>query len=129
MNLDRTLITTTLLSALLFALHWSDEITRGLEHAALANLGGIAILVVWLCSAALVGRRSGYILTLLGGSFGFLVLIAHMQGAGIIGRRIAGTDGIFFWVLTLIALGTISAFSAILAGVGLWRTLRSREQR
>jgi hypothetical protein len=122
-----TLTITSLLSIVLFALHWMDEVARGLERGTPSSLGGIAILVVWLCGTLLLaGRRSGYIIMLLGGIFGLGVLVLHMQGAGIVGRRIANTSGIFFWVFTLIALGVTSTFSAILAALGLW-SLRSRQ--
>ena len=115
-----TLTITSLLSILLFALHWVDEIARGLEPGTVAGLGGILILVVWLYGTLALGdRRSGYILMLLGGILGLGVLILHMQGAGIVGRRIANTSGIFFWVWTLIALGVTSTFSAILSAHGL----------
>ena len=128
MESNLTLKITSLLSIILFALHWIDEISRGLESGTIQSIGGIAILVFLLCGPLmLAGRRSGYIIMLLGGIFGLGVLVLHMQGAGIIGRRIAGTPGIFFWVLTLIALGTISTMSAILAGRALWNT-RSRRQ-
>ena len=90
-------------------------------------LGGVLILVVWLYATLVLGkRRSGYILMLLGGIFGLGVLVLHMQGAGIVGRRIANTSGIFFWVLTLIALGVTSTFSAILAASGLWGVRRGQ---
>ena len=116
-----TLTVMSLLSILLFAFHWMDEVARGLETGGVSALGGIAILVVWLYGTLVLGdRRSGYIITLLGGIFGLGVLILHMQGAGIVGRRIANTSGVFFWVSTLIALGVTSTFSAILAARGLW---------
>ena len=115
-----TLTITSLLSIVLFALHWVDEIARGLEPGTIQGLGGIVILVVYLYGTLALGdRRSGYIIMLLGGIFGLGVLVLHMQGAGIIGRRIANTSGIFFWVLTLIGLGVTSSFSAILAAQGL----------
>jgi hypothetical protein len=121
-----TLTITSLLSIVLFALHWIDEISRGLEPGTTAGLGGIVILVVWLCGPLLLGeRRSGYIIMLVGGILGLGVLVLHMQGAGIIGRRIADTSGIFFWVMTLVFLGVTSTFSAILAARGLWRMQRA----
>ena len=128
MNHRVTLTITSVLSTTLFALHWVDEITRGLEPGTLKNAwGGIAILVVWLCGPLLLGeRRSGYILMLVGGIFGLGVVLLHMSGRGMVGGRIANTSGIFFWVLTLIALGVTSSMSAILAGSGLLASLRRR---
>jgi len=127
---NATLLTTSTASAILFALHWTDEITRGLEQAQIANLPGVAIIVVWLCGPLVLGaRRSGYILMLVTGILGFLVLIGHMQGAGLVGRRIANTNGIFFWVLTLLALAVTSALSAILAARALWSLRRTNKSR
>jgi hypothetical protein len=125
--MTRMVTISSLLSILLFTFHWVDEISRGLETAGLSALGGVVILVVWLCGTLmLAGRRSGYIMTLIGGIFGLGVLILHMSGAGIVGRRIANTSGIFFWVWTLIALGVLSTFSAIISVRGLWSLRRGQ---
>ena len=125
-----TLTITSVLSAVLFALHWMDEVARGLEPGTPQALGGIAILVVWLSGPLVLGeRRSGYIIMLLGGILGLGVLVLHMQGAGLVGRRIANTSGIFFWVTTLIALGVTSTLSGILAAQGLWRMRRGAASR
>ena len=37
-----------------------------------------------------------------------------------VGRRIANTTGIYFWVRTLVTLAVTSALTVILAGIGLW---------
>jgi hypothetical protein len=126
-----TLTMTSVLSVLLFALHWADEVSRGMEAATLSALGGIAILVVWLSGTLVLGdRRSGYVITLIGGILGLGVLILHMTGPGMVAGRIpANSSGAFFWVLTLIALGVISTISAILAARGLWSMLRGQSQR
>lgn len=116
-----TLTITSLLSIVFFSFHWVDEIARGLEPGTLQALGGVLILTLWVYGTiALAGRRSGYIITLLGGILGFGVLILHMRGAGLVGGRIANTSGQFFWVWTLIALGVTSAISALLSVRGLW---------
>jgi hypothetical protein len=127
MKQNDTLTITSLLSILLFAFHWVDEIARGLEPAGLPQLGGVLILVVWLFGTLVLSeRRSGYIVMLLGGILGFGVLVLHMRGAGLVGSRIANTSGIFFWVGTLIALGVTSSFSAILSARGLWNLQRRK---
>ncbi len=125
---DVTLTIAPVLAALLFSFHWADEVARGLETAGMEALGGIGILVVWLSgSLVLGGRRSGYVITLIGGIFGLAVLILHMTGrVGLVGGRIpTSSPGAFFWVWTLIALGVSSTISAILAARGLW-SLRRR---
>jgi hypothetical protein len=122
-----TLTITSLLSILLFALHWVDEVARGLEPGGVSGLGGVLILVVWLYGTLALGeRRSGYIIMLLGGLGGLGVLFLHMRGAGLVGRRIANSSGVFFWVWTLIALGVTGTFSAILSARGLWSLRRVR---
>lgn len=116
-----TLTITSLLSILLFTFHIADDIVRGFEPGGFKNISGILIIFVWLYGAlALAGRRSGYIIILLGSILGSLVPLAHMRGAGLVGGRIANSSGIFFWVWTLITLGVTSIFSLILSARGLW---------
>jgi hypothetical protein len=112
-----TLKITSLLSVLLFAFHWADEISRGMEVGTLSAFGGVVILVVWLSGTLVLGdRRSGYIISLIGGILGLGVLVLHMSGKGMMGGRIApNSPGAFFWAITLVVLGTTSTISAILA--------------
>ena len=127
MKPNATLTITSLLSILLFAFHWVDEIARGMEPGGLSSFGGVVILVVWLCGPlALAERRSGHIIKLLGGILGLGVLVLHMRGGGLVSSRIVNTGRVFFWVWTLIALGVISTLSAILSARGLWSLQRSR---
>ena len=130
MNYKATLTVTSLLSVILFALHWADEISRGMEPGTLSAFGGIVILVVWLTGTLVLGdRRSGYIISLIGGILGLGVLVLHMSGKGMVGGRIpVNSPGAFFWIVTLIALGSTSAISAILAGRALWSSRRSRSR-
>ena len=126
MNPRITLTVTSLLSVVLFAFHWADEMSRGMEVGTLSAFGGIAILVVWLTGTLVLGdRRSGYIISLIGGILGLGVLVLHMSGKGMTGGRIPpDSPGAFFWVWVLIALGSISTISAILAVQALWGTRR-----
>ena len=125
-----TLTVTSLLSILLFAFHWADEVSRGMEPGTVSALGGVVILVVWLSGTlVLAERRSGYIITLIGGILGLGVLILHMMGRGMMGGRIApNSTGAFFWVWTLIALGATSTLSAILAARALWSLRRGQSR-
>jgi len=43
-----------------------------------------------------------------------------MRGAGLVGGRVAGSSGMFFWVWTLIAAGITGLFSIVLSVRGLW---------
>lgn len=112
---------TSLLSILFTTFHLSDDIVRGIEPGGFKNISGVLILVVWLYGTlALAGRRSGYIIILLGSLLGSLMPLAHMRGAGLVGGRIANTSGVFFWVWTLLALSVTALFSVILSARGLW---------
>src|SRR5215510_12499995 len=112
---------TSLLSILFFTFHIAEDIVRGFEPGGFKNLSGILILAVWLYGTlALAGRRSGYIIILLGSLLGLVVPMAHMRGAGLVGGRIANSSGKFFFVWTLIALGVTALFSVILSVRGLW---------
>jgi hypothetical protein len=121
-----TLTIASLISILLFALHWAYEITNGWEVGTRQGLGGIAILLVWLYGTLVLREsRSGYIVTLIGGIFAFGVLVAHMSGRGMVGGRAGQSSAVFFWVASLLALGTLGAFCTILSAQGLWN-LRQR---
>ena len=112
---------TSLLSILLFTFHIAEDIVRGFEPGGFKNISGILIVVVWLFGVlVLSGRRSGYIITLLGSLLGSVVPLAHMRGAGMVGGRIANSSGKLFWVWTLFALGVMALFSVILSAHGLW---------
>ena len=52
-----------------------------------------------------------------------------MRGAGLVGGRIVGSSGIFFWVWTFIALGVTAVFSLILSARGLWSLRRGQPPR
>jgi hypothetical protein len=121
MKHNATLTITSLLSILFFTFHLSDDIVRGLEPGGFRHISGIVTLVVWLYGTlALAGRRSGYIIILLGSLLASLMPVAHMRGAGLVGGRIANSSGIFFWVWTLLAVGVTGLFSVILSARGLW---------
>ena len=127
MKHDVMLTITSLLSILLFTFHLADDIVRGFEPGGFKNVIGVLILAVWLYGTlALAGRRSGYILMLLGALLGSVVPLAHMRGAGLVGGRIANSGGIFFWVWTLIALGVTASFSVVLSALGLWSLRRGQ---
>lgn len=130
MKPNLTLTITSLLTILFLTFHLSDEITRGMEPGRLNMVIPVLVLAGWTYVAlALSGRRSGYIVLLLGAIVGLGVPILHMSGAtGLVGSRIANSRGAFFWVWQNFTLGVISACSLILAVRGLWTT-RKRSER
>ena len=120
-----TLTISSLLSILLFSLHWADEVARGLEPGTVAASGGLVILAVWLCGALVFTEsRWGLVIVLLGAILASGVPVLHMQGAGLVGGRVAqaaGTAGKFFWVWTNIALGASGMLSVVLSVRALWK--------
>ena len=120
---DVILTTASLLLVLFLTFHLADDIRRGFEPGGLSNLvGAVLICVVWVYGIlVLAERRSGYIIMLLGSLFSLVVPYVHMKGKGVgVASRIANSSGHFFFVWTLIAIGVIGLFSAILSVHGLW---------
>ena len=100
-----TLTITSLLSILFTSFHFTEDIVRGIEPGKLPTLIGVLILVVWLYGTlALAERRSAYVIVLLFSALASGIPVLHMMGKGLVGGRIAGSSGVFFWVWTLFAL-------------------------
>ena len=124
MKINVVLTVMSLLSILLFSIHMTDDIVRGISPAGVENLFGVVILVVWLYpTLMLADRRSGLVIMLLGAIFAATMPVLHMRGAGV-GGAFAKSSGAFLFIWTLFALGTTGTVSAILAVRGL-RRLRS----
>ena len=124
---DNVLLTITSLLSIIFCLfHLTDDIVRGFEKGGVANLAVVPIAVVWLYgTTVLAGRRSGYMIVLVFSLFSLVVPLIHMQGKGVgVTSSIGHTNGAFFFVWTLLALGVLGVFSAILAVHGVWRLQR-----
>ena len=116
----------SLLSTLFLTFHLTDDIVRGMEPGTLSNLIALPILVVWLYGTlVLAGKRSGYVIILLGSLLGLVVPVIHMKGAGV-GGTMAKSSGAFFFIWTLLALGVTALFSIILSARGLWEHLPRR---
>jgi hypothetical protein len=130
MKQNVTLTVLSLLTLLFVIFHLADDIRIGLAPPGLSNLIGIAVAAVWLYGTlALAGRRSGYIIVLLGSIVGVGVPVIHMRGPhGMLGPHLTQAGGIFFFVWTLLAMGTMAAVCVILSVHGLW-SLRSGQAR
>jgi hypothetical protein len=123
MKQNVTLTIASLLSILFMTFHLADDIVRGMEPGTLSTLIALPILAVQLYGTlALAGKRSGYVIILLGSLLELVVPIIHMKGAGV-GGAIAASDGAFFFIWTLLALGVTALFSVILSARGLWERL------
>jgi hypothetical protein len=128
MTHQRTLTFTSLLSILLFSLHWADEIARGIEPGTIDRTwGGLLILFIWLYGVlAIPERRLGLVIIMLGALLASGVPVLHMQGRGLVGGRIpVDSGGALFWVWTNIALGASGTISLALSVHALWSLRRS----
>ena len=129
MNNNVLLTITSLLSILFMTFHLSDDIVRGFEPGGPRNITGVVMMVALLYGTVMLsGRRSGYIIMLLGSILGSGVPVVHMMGKGLVGGRVANTSGMFFFVWTLIALQVVAIFSLILSVRGLWNLRRRKSQ-
>ena len=125
MRQNLLLTITSLLSILFMTFHVADDIVRGFDEGGVSMLIAVPISVVWLYGAlVLAGRRSGYVIILLGSLLGLLVPVLHMRGRGV-GGEIAKSSGGFFFIWTMIGLGVTALISVILSVRGLW-SLRRR---
>jgi hypothetical protein len=79
----------------------------------------LIVLVSLYGTVQLAGRRSGYVITLLLAILAAALPVLHTVG----GPRSASRG--FFFVWTLLALGTSGVFAAALSVRGLWRSFRS----
>ena len=102
---------------LLFTVHLTHDFVFGLDSMSRAGtFNFLAIMIVSLYGTVeLAGRRMGYVITLLLG-----ILAAGMPVLHTVGGPRSAERG-FFWVWTLLALGTTGVFSAVLSARGLWR--------
>jgi hypothetical protein len=117
----------SLLSIVLLSFHLTQDSLRarpGTWDAGPGNLVVIVILLVFLCGALLLaGRRSGYVITLLGSIFAAGMPVLHLTGVGL--GETPRPGGVFVFLWTLIALGVTGMFSAILAVRDLWSFKRT----
>ena len=129
MNSRVTLRITSLLAAILFSLHWADEIARGLEPGRLSGVwGGLAILGAWLTATVVFGeRRWAVVIMLLAAILSSGIPVLHSMGRGLVEGRYGTGSVMLFWVWTNIALGVTGIVSAVLAVrvLWLWRTEQS----
>ena len=128
MKQNVTLIIASLLSILFMLFHMTDDIVRGMEPGTLFDLIVVPILVVQLYGTlVLAGKRSGYVLLLIVSLLELVVPAIHMKGPGV-GGAIARSNGAFFFIWTLLALGVTALFCVTLSARGLWGTTAQRKQ-
>lgn len=109
----------SLVSIILMTFHLTEDSFHTKEGVSLPV--SVAILVVWLYGTLrLAGRRSGYIVMLLGALLGSVVPFPHViRTGGLLVRQTVGSVGSYFFVWSLFALGVSSIFAFILSVRGL----------
>ena len=113
----------SLVLLLFLTFHLAGDIVFGYEPGGLANLSMMVIIsVIWLFGALMLNdRRAGHIIMLLGGLLAMFVPYVHMKGKGVgLASKLAGANGRFFFIWTLLAIGVLGLFTVLLAMRGLW---------
>ena len=132
MKRDLTLTITSLLSILLLTFHLTQDTLyarAGTDEALGSTLVAVPVLAILLYGTLVLGEgRLGHVITFLVGLFAAAMPVLHMRGARY--PEIAASDGGFFFVWTLWALGGLGGVTMILSATGLWSLLRkgSRKQ-
>ena len=128
MKPNRMLTISSLMSILLFEFHMTSDIMYGIEQGGTQDLvGATVICLVWLCGTLLLAeRRSGFIITLVGGLLAAGVPYLHMSGNGVGGEFARTRSAAFFFIWTLFMLALTGTFSMILSVRGLWKREWSR---
>jgi hypothetical protein len=126
MNEDVMIIISSLVSIMLTTFHVTSDMALGIDTPGLGMLFVfVPIVVVFLYGTLLLaGRRSGFIIILLGSLLGLVVTYLHLSSPRI-GVRAVSSGG-FFFIWNLVALATTSLFSIILCARGLWRLQRGK---
>lgn len=118
---------TSLLTALLSLFHLADDVAHGYERGGPEMYTAIFMLVVWLMATLLLnGRRSGYIIIMIGSLAAAGIPYLHTGKAGWGGGRMAHAPDLFFWALTLLSLGVTGIFGFVLSVHGLWGLRKRR---
>ncbi len=103
----------SVLAALLFALHWAQDVVIGLDSVGPQSFTMVVILLVWLSAALLASdRRAGQVVLLILGLLSAGVTMLHLNGARI-AEVAKGELGLQF-MLTLVLLGAAGALSFVL---------------
>ena len=114
MKTNALLSTSSLLSIVLLTFHLADDVVLDKDVLDIGRLSiYLPVIAVWLCGTLLLmGRRSGYIVCVLGALIGLAVVAIHGSGT-------TGIHGTFFHIWLLVSIGSASLFSLILAVIGL----------
>jgi len=115
----------SLLTMLFGTFHLTDDIIRGFAPGRLSNVAVVLVVTIWLYATLLLAeRRSGYVIILIMSLLSSGIPVIHMIGKRGITAGIPLSNGAFFFVWTLIALGVTATLSVVLSARGLWALQR-----
>ena len=114
MKQNNLLSSVSLVSALLLALHISQDIVFGFDRAGLNHLTGVAILLVIVSGAVFLRERMlGKVIMLLGGVMALGMLPLHMRNG--MRPEFLERSGALLFIFTMYVLGVLGAVTIILA--------------
>ena len=109
----------SLLSIVLLIFHMTDDILRegGMAVQGTSNLTVVVVLGLWLYGAlVLAGRKSGYIIMLVGSLIATGMPVLHLALAKkVIENELARARGDYLFVWTLLAVGVSGLFSFVVS--------------
>ncbi len=109
----------SLLSIVFLIFHMTDDILRegGMALRGTSNLTVVLVLGLWLYGTlVLAGRKSGYIIMLIGSLIAAGMPVLHMALARkVIDNELARARGDYLFVWMLLAVGVTGLFSLILS--------------
>lgn len=123
MNEKRLLIIMSLLSILLLQVHVTDDAVRGWFPRGLQLPGVLATAVMVYGTLVLAERRSGYFIMIVTGLFAVAMPYLHLKE---LGGEFAKSSGAFFFIWTVLAVGTTGCLTIILSMRGLWSLRRGQ---
>jgi hypothetical protein len=126
MQRNLTLTIASFLSILFLTFHLTQDALHAPVESWAAGPGNftvIAVLSILLWGTVmLAGRRSGFVIQLLTGLIALGMPILHLKSHGVSPDPRPG--GIFLFMWTMIVLGILGIFTAMLAARALWNTRR-----
>lgn len=119
---EKNLLTiASLISIVLLQVHVTDDAVRGWFPRGLQLAGVLATAVMLYGTLMLAERRSGYFIMLVTGLLAVAMPYLHLKE---LGGEFIKSSGAFFFIWTVLAVGTTGCLTIILSLRGLWNLRR-----
>ena len=113
----------SLISIALLQVHIVDDSVRGWFPRGLQLYGVLATAVLLYGTLMLAERRSGYVIMIITGLFGVAMPYLHLKE---LGGEFLKASGAFFFIWTVLVVGTTGCLTIILSLRGLWNLRRGQ---